>query len=242
MASAAEKWARLERLQALLASGDALTVSDLADATGASRRTIARDLAALRDQGLLVEADRGRGGGVRLALGQRGVRIRLMRDEAIDLLAALALAEKLGSPFSAGANSAARHKLSSVFAPADRDAIRTLRRRILVGGAASARVVAQFDAVRLRNLDTVRAAFVERRMLEIRYFDASGRKTSRQVEPHYLLLNPPVWYALAWDHLRGGVRAFRLDRIVSASGLGRRFDLRPPAPFLAAVEAGVETL
>lgn len=242
MTTAAEKWARLERLQAVLASGDPLTTADLADAAGVSRRTVVRDLAALRDQGVLVECDRGRGGGVRLASGQSGGRIRLKRDEAMDLLAALALADRLGSPFSVNASLPVRQKLASVFAPADREAIRALRRRILVGGAASARTSAQAGRVRSQDLRTIRDAFIERRILDVTYLDTAGRRTARRIEAHYLLLNPPVWYVLAWDHLRQAVRAFRFDRILAAQGLDRRFSLRPAAPFLEAVEAGVEPL
>ena len=41
------------------------TVKDLALQHGVSARTIARDLSLMREQGMQIDADRGRGGGVR---------------------------------------------------------------------------------------------------------------------------------------------------------------------------------
>jgi predicted DNA-binding transcriptional regulator YafY len=42
------------------------TVDDLAGEIGASRRTVLRDIGALRDQGFIIHSESGRGGGVRL--------------------------------------------------------------------------------------------------------------------------------------------------------------------------------
>src|SRR3712207_7090491 len=49
--------------------------------------------------------------------------------------------------------------------------------------------------------------------LPISYEDQHGVLTDRDVEAQYLYYNVPVWYALAWDHLRDDVRFFRIDRI-----------------------------
>ncbi len=57
---------RLDLLASRLKADEAMTVPVLADEFGISARTLFRDLAILRDRGLPVEADRGRGGGVRL--------------------------------------------------------------------------------------------------------------------------------------------------------------------------------
>ena len=55
--------------------------------------------------------------------------------------------------------------------------------------------------------------------------DAATR-TVREVEPHYLLLSWPAWYLLVWDHLRGAVRALRVDRIEAARVSTRTFRVR----------------
>ena len=58
--------ARLEELKGLLKGRDRSTGEALAAELGISRRTLHRDVAILRDNGLAIEAARGRGGGMRL--------------------------------------------------------------------------------------------------------------------------------------------------------------------------------
>jgi predicted DNA-binding transcriptional regulator YafY len=242
MTDSVARWERLERLRGLLSRGEPATVAHLAEALNVSPRTMMRDLDALRDMGVLVEADRGRGGGVRIAAGHGQGRITLAPEEAIDLLVAIALAEKLASPLRRENLIGARQKLASAFAQSHRETIRMLRRRVLVGSAASSRVAAEFAPQRARHNEALRSAFFQRRLLALAYRDERGRETSRVVEAQYLLLNPPAWYVLAWDHMRESVRAFRTDRIVSASLLSERFPLRAAGPFLEAAERSAETL
>lgn len=45
-----------------------LTVSELAAQVGASRRTVLRDLSALRDEGYVIHSEPGRGGGGAIGL------------------------------------------------------------------------------------------------------------------------------------------------------------------------------
>ncbi|MDR7336123.1 WYL domain-containing protein [Roseateles asaccharophilus] len=45
------------------------------------------------------------------------------------------------------------------------------------------------------------------------YTDAQGRRSTREIEPHGLLVEPPVWYLLARDIGKGAARTFRMDRI-----------------------------
>jgi predicted DNA-binding transcriptional regulator YafY len=45
------------------------------------------------------------------------------------------------------------------------------------------------------------------------YSDREGRQSRRRVEPHGLLVEPPVWYVLARDIDKGEPRTFRMDRI-----------------------------
>jgi predicted DNA-binding transcriptional regulator YafY len=89
---------RLDSLKALLAERDVTTTADLAAELGVSVRTVARDLAVLRDMGMPIEGDRGRGGGVRLEPGWYLGRVHLNESEALGLLLSRAIAEKVGSP------------------------------------------------------------------------------------------------------------------------------------------------
>ncbi len=59
----------LDELLGLLRSRDFATGAELARELGVSMRTLRRDLEVLRQRGVPLEADRGRGGGVRVAGG-----------------------------------------------------------------------------------------------------------------------------------------------------------------------------
>jgi predicted DNA-binding transcriptional regulator YafY len=63
---------------------------------------------------------------------------------------------------------------------------------------------------------------------QLEYFDGGGQRTSRAVEPQALLLNPPVWYLLGWDRLRGAGRTFRLDGVESLTPWDESFLERAP--------------
>ncbi len=65
-ASTTSRLQRLELLKSRLKSGDPMTVASLADELGVSVRTLNRDIDILREQGVPIEADRGRGGGIRM--------------------------------------------------------------------------------------------------------------------------------------------------------------------------------
>jgi predicted DNA-binding transcriptional regulator YafY len=47
------------------------------------------------------------------------------------------------------------------------------------------------------------------------------------MEPHALLINWPAWYLLAFDHLRGQPRTFRLDRFLHVEVEAAMFRPRP---------------
>jgi predicted DNA-binding transcriptional regulator YafY len=232
---------RLKRLEGILRSGQLQTAHEYAQELGVSLRTINRDLALLRDEGLVVEGERGRGGGIRLS-ASAGRAFTLSQDEAIDLLLSLAIAEKTGSPLLLKRLRSIRHKATLAFPPAHADRIRLLRQRILIGSPASEQLVADYSLINAENAEHVSRAFFEMRRLRIIYRDTMRRITMREIEPQFLHLNLPAWYLLAWDHLRGDVRCFRLDRIRSAEVLNAGFRLRDPRPCLGATEEGMDAL
>jgi len=83
---------RLERLDLLasrLKSGEPITVAEIADEFGVSTRTLFRDVDILRQRGLPIEADRGRGGGIRLHRHWGVGRLALSYREAVELLVSL---------------------------------------------------------------------------------------------------------------------------------------------------------
>jgi predicted DNA-binding transcriptional regulator YafY len=62
-------------------------------------------------------------------------------------------------------------------------------------------------------------------VLRITYRDRHNRETVREVEPVAFAATRTQWYLMAWCRLRGGARAFRVDRILAAADTGE-----PAAP------------
>jgi predicted DNA-binding transcriptional regulator YafY len=56
-------------------------------------------------------------------------------------------------------------------------------------------------------------------------------RRTRVIEAQYILLNWPIWYIIAWDHLRNSSRVFRIDRIKKAKLMDDSFTLRPKEDF-----------
>ena len=223
---------RLDELTGLLRSGEHYTASTLAQELGISSRTLMRDLDVLREKGYPIETDQGRGGGIRLHRHWGIGRLQLNYREVIDLLLSLAVMEKIGSPVFFRNLKAIRNKISLSFPQEQRDKIQSLRKRILIGGLASDDVLEHVQTTVKASADLLYEAFFEMKLLIITYEDGKGEKTSRVIEPHYLFLNWPVWYVLAWDHLRSDVRCFRLDRINSAKIEGSAFKLKNRKQFI----------
>lgn len=230
--SAASRLSRLDELASLLKAGELTTVAELAATLSVTPRTISRDIGLLRVRGIPLQASVGRGGGIRLYRDWPLSRTLLDHQEAINLLLALALAERLGSSLLLQSTGSLRNKLLSTFSPGETKNILKLRRRVLVRAPASEAVrqihsQTTSDAIR----SAVQQGFFEMRVVRIQYTDSVGARTLRDVEPQYLLLAWPVWYLLAWDHLRNDVRAFRFDKISSASVSDRNFELKPERIF-----------
>ena len=127
------------------------------------------------------------------------------------------------------------------FSPSMKHKINRLKSRILIGESASPFVLSAFSAPSADVVEQLHQAFLMMRRTNIRYRVENGAKTERMIEPHYLLLNYPVWYVLAWDHLRDDVRTFRCDRIECAHVLDEEFRLRPFTQFEKAME-GVDAI
>ncbi|MBX9844365.1 MAG: WYL domain-containing protein [Xanthobacteraceae bacterium] len=232
---------RLEELKGLLKAREHVTAAALADELGISLRTLNRDLDVLRSHGIPIESDRGRGGGLRLQRAWTLGRLHLSAEEAIDLLLSIAIAERMNSPLLLQQLAPIKRKIVGAFTEGYQSRIRALRKRILVGKPASAQVLASFTNPP-RAVPGIADAFFNMRRISIVYEDQNGTVTQREIEPHFLYLNAPVWYLLVWDNLRSAVRYFRIDRIKSIEPLNKRFRLADPAPFLAQAERNAETV
>lgn len=230
----------MELLAVQLKQEEHCTIEDLARAHQVSSRTIARDLSLMREQGMQIDADRGRGGGVRLDRNWGVGRLNLGYAEAVDLLISISVAEQMNSPMFLANLGSVRRQLVASFSPEKRKRVEALKSRILIGVTASTYVQAGVAAPPERVVRGVHQAFADLETLEIRYQREDGKTSRRKIEPHYLLLKYPVWYVVAFDHLRQAPRTFRCDRMRAAIRTGEYFRLRPKEEFRSYLEENAQ--
>lgn len=226
---------RLEFLKARVKSGEPTTVRQVATELGVSARTVSRDIHLLREQGIPIDADRGRGGGIRLQQNWNVGRIHLNYSEAVDLLVSLAVAEQMNSPLLMAHLKSVRLKLMASFSPAMSHKVKGLKARILIGQAVSPAVLSAHSPPNPRIVERIHQGFLSQKQATIAYRAENGVKSTRTIQPHFLLLCYPVWYVLAWDELRHDVRTFRCDRIQKIKLLEASFRLLPRARFAEAL-------
>ena len=191
----------------------ATTIESLVREVGASRSTILRDLSALRDEGYVILAEQGRGGGLYLDPGSVQATARLSVAEVFALIIGVSSMRAAGTlPFSSLAD-AGLAKIEKALPP---DKLRDLRRLLdclYVGPLAPEVDTSNIGDMEPALLPAFEQSFLDRLCLKFRYRDAKGAKTTRQVEPQAMLILPPLWYLVAWDPTREGFRHFRMDRI-----------------------------
>jgi len=101
------------------------TIAELAQEVGASRRTVLRDISALRDEGFVIHSEAGRGGGLQLDPQSVQTTARLSVAEVFALLISVASMRAAGNlPFSGLADAG----LAKIEKALPSDKVRDLRR------------------------------------------------------------------------------------------------------------------
>lgn len=204
---------RHDAIVRILRRNGSSTVNDLAEEVGASRRTVLRDIGALRDQGFLIHSESGRGGGLQLDPESVQTTARLSVTEVFALLISVAAMRAARSlPFSDLADAG----LAKIERALSADKVRDLRRLLdclYVGQLSPRQDISDIGSIDSGLLPAFETAFLQRLHLRFRYRDAKGMETLREAEPQAMLILPPLWYLVGWDAARADFRHFRMDRI-----------------------------
>jgi predicted DNA-binding transcriptional regulator YafY len=215
---------RRDQLVRLLRRRADWTVADLARELGVSRRTVLRDLGALRETGFDLDTFSGPGGGVRLNPTSVMITSQLRTDEVVALIVSVEIARAAKSvPFAAGSQQALA-KIEGALPAARAAELRALRERILVGEPVRDARLADVDP---NLVEAFESAFSTSRVLAFTYRDQQGRSTIRQVEPHGLLVRQPLWYVIGWDIDKNAARLLRADRVSTPTVSDHTFVARP---------------
>lgn len=233
---------RMDRLLGVLKSEDHSTTEGIAKKLKVSHRTLMRDIEELRSSGVPIEADRGRGGGLRLSAQWGLGRLQLNYKESLDLILSLAVMEKLKSPMLLTHVRSLRDKVFQSFPDEHRKKLQLIRKRVLITEVAPTEIMGTPQEIPLNVRNALQEAFFEMKVVKIFYQDEKKRLTERNIEAHYLLLSWPFWYIIAWDHLRNDLRSFRLDRVTKAQAINENFHLHHQELFTKTVQSFSESL
>ena len=205
--------ARQDAIVRVLRRTDTATVAELAAEVGVSRRTVLRDIGALRDQGFVIHTEPGPGGDGQLDPQSVQGAAQLTVVEVFALVISVTSTRMSKRfPFSGLADSGLA-KIERGLPPAKVKDLRALLECLHIGRLSPRQNIADMGAMDPALLPAFETAFLQRRLVRFRYRDAKGAETCREVEPQAMLILPPLWYLVAWDPRRSDFRHFRMDRI-----------------------------
>ncbi|KIC39814.1 ArsR family transcriptional regulator [Ruegeria sp. ANG-R] len=207
------------------------TVDALAEEVGASRRTILRDISALRDEGYVIYSDVGRGGGLQLDPRSMQTTAKLAVSEVFALLISVAAMRAAGNlPFSELADSG----LAKIEKALPADKVKDLRAFLdclHIGQLSPLQDLSDMRKMEPTLLQAFETTFLKRQLIRFKYRDAKGQLSQREVEPQAMLILPPLWYLVGWDPMREGFRHFRMDRISAPEAMEETQFRRRHVPF-----------
>ncbi len=209
---------RLLSMLELLQARGRIGGPELARRLEVGERTVRRYAVMLQEMGMPVEGERGRHGAYSLRSGYKLPPMMFTEEEALGLSLGLLAARRLGLAGAAPAVEGALAKLERVMPDALRGRARTLEDTVSV---AVARPTASASSA---SLLTLAAAVGERKRVWMRYRSGSSGETERAVDPYGVMHREGYWYMVGHCHLRGGLRLFRVDRILEATLLEETFE------------------
>jgi predicted DNA-binding transcriptional regulator YafY len=212
---------RVLQLLEALQDRPSATGPELARALGVDVRTVRRDIVSLRDLGIPVEGERGRGGSYRIRPGYRVPPLMFTTSEAAAVALGLLAARRLGLQ-----TDAALAKVRRTLPDRVRLSVESLEHTLGFTGEVEN---APPDG---ETLLTIAEAIRRTRRVQARYTDSAGVETARELSPYGLVAHSGRWYVAAFDHLRGDLRSLRADRFARVQITGKA---QPPPPGFDAV-------
>jgi predicted DNA-binding transcriptional regulator YafY len=208
---------RVLQLLEALQDRPSATGPELARELDVDVRTLRRDIVALRDLGIPVEGERGRGGSYRIRPGYRVPPLMFTSQEAAAVALGLMAAKRLGIE-----TDSALTKVRRVLPDRLRLGVESLEQTLGFTGRIEAEPP---DGETLLTLaDAARSA----RRLTARYTDSQGQTTTRELTPWGVVAHQGRWYYAAYDHEREAPRTLRADRTRSPRPASGRGTQAPP--------------
>jgi predicted DNA-binding transcriptional regulator YafY len=217
------QWSILRRLESSRGASLQELADSLPDDFRKHLRTIRRDLEALEAAGYPVLTERSSGQTRwKLIDGFRQLpALGFAPTELMALVFSRELLRPLDGTHIQAALESALAKVTAALPPAALDFVRSMHDflSVRIGSHKTYRAHREI-------LDRLTRAITDRRVVQMRYFTASRRVTTRrEVDPFHLWYAAGALYLIAYDHRRREVRTFAVERIRSLSTTDRPYQL-----------------
>jgi predicted DNA-binding transcriptional regulator YafY len=210
----------LSLLEALQSQGR-VGGAEMARRLGVHPRTLRRYIVALEELGIPITTERGRHGAYMLVAGFKLPPMMFTGDEAVALSVGLLAARNLGLAGATAAIASAQAKLGRVMPPKLQRHVQAIAETVTLDLQPSS--APANHAV----LAAIAEAARERNRVHLAYCSARGERSERDFDPYGVVRRDGQWYVIGVCHLRGGLRSFRLDRVIALQKLDVVFE-RPP--------------
>lgn len=224
---------RLLTILELLQVHGELSGVDLAARLEVDVRTVRRYITMLQDMAIPIEAERGRHGGYRLRPGYKLPPLLFSTDEAVAITLGLLMTKRLGLGVDAVSIEGALAKLGRVLPSELQQTVQALTEVLVV------ETPLPDKGPHSQVINTLTLAVQRQEQVWLHYRALYGDETERAVDPYGVLYRNGYWYLAGYCHLRQGLRAFRLDRVVAVQFHETRFVRPADFDVLAFIEESI---
>lgn len=184
-----------------------VTAQELAEKYEVSQRTIYRDIQSLIAAGTPIYGEAGRG--YSLVHGYKMPPVQFTKQEALSFVAAEKLINKYTDKQLSDSFNTALHKIKAILRSTEKQDVESADDKLMVRGPDQF-----FNKDVQDGLSILIDSMVSKNCVQIHYLKPSAKEAEpRRIEPIGVFVENHHWYVMAYCHLRGGVRQFRLDRI-----------------------------
>lgn len=199
---------RLFEIIYILLEKENVTAKELAEHFGVSVRTIYRDIDVLSRSNIPIYTNQGKGGGINLLDNFVLDKSLISEDEQNQILFALQSLEKLN----VNNEKMLLDKMSILFNKATRNWI-----EIDFSSWGT-------DSTQNERYNKIKEAILNKKVVEITYFNSYGEENIRQVEPLQIWFKDKSWYIKAFCRLKQDYRIFKIARIRDIKILDEHFE------------------
>lgn len=203
---------RLFEIIYILLEKENVTAKELAEHFGVSVRTIYRDIDVLSRSNIPIYTNQGKGGGINLLDNFVLDKSLISEDEQNQILFALQSFEKLN----VNNEKMLLDKMSILFNKATRNWI-----EIDFSSWGT-------DSTQNERFNKIKEAILNKKVVEITYFNSYGEENIRQVEPLQIWFKDKSWYIKAFCRLKQDYRIFKIAIIRDIKILDEHFERELP--------------